>query len=64
LFLIHRNPIVGNLQSEIAIPNDRLLQPLLQSFRAGRGDVVLDGVLDEAAALARPRHAVNGADGF
>ena len=39
-----------------------LLQPFLQGFRAGCGDVVLHSPIDEAAALARPRQAVNGTD--
>ena len=39
-----------------------LLQPFLQGFGAGRGDVVLYSPVDEAAALAGPGQAVNGSD--
>ena len=39
-----------------------LFQPLLQSFRAGRDDVVLHRPFNEAAALAGPGQAVDGTD--
>jgi hypothetical protein len=62
LFSIHGKPVVGNLQSKVTIANGRLFEPFLQSLRAGRGNVMLHGVLNEATALPRPYHAVNGAD--
>jgi hypothetical protein len=38
-----------------------LLEAFLQGFRSSRGDVMLHGALNKAAALARPGQTVKGA---
>jgi hypothetical protein len=62
LFLIHSKPVSGDFLAEVMIAEGSLLQPSLKSFRAGSGDVVLHSPVNEAAALAGPRHAVDGTD--
>ena len=62
MFLIHSEPVAGDFQVEVAIAERSLLQPFLQTFRAGCGDVVLHGPVNEAAALARACQAVKGTD--
>jgi hypothetical protein len=61
--LIQGKPVVGNFQVESAVADGCLLEPLLESFLTSGRDVILDGALDKAAALARPGKAVNGSNG-
>jgi len=61
--LIYGKPVCRNLPVQISIPNRCLFEPGAQSFHALMSDEMLYRFINEAAALARFRDAVDGLDG-
>jgi hypothetical protein len=51
--LVHCKPVVGNFAVQIPVPDGRAFQSRAKRFGAPMGHKVLDGLVDEAAALAR-----------
>jgi hypothetical protein len=60
--MIHGNPFLCRFCIEIAVAERCLLELLPQSLRTPRSGVVQHRLINQAAALARLRKAVKGAD--
>jgi hypothetical protein len=60
--MIYGTPRVGCLRVEIPVANGRLLELLAHRFGASGCRVVLHGLVNQAAALARLCEPIEGAD--
>jgi hypothetical protein len=61
--VVHGKPVSGYLAVQVSVSNGGALQLRLESLDAAVRHVVLDGRVDEAAALAWLGHPVDGLDG-
>jgi hypothetical protein len=59
---IHSNPVGGDCAVQILVTDSRAFQLRPERFRTPGRHVVFDRLIDEAAALARSGHPVNGLD--
>jgi hypothetical protein len=59
---IHTNPVRGDFAVQILVTDSRAFQLRPERFRTPGRYVVFDRLIDEAAALARSGHPVNGLD--
>jgi hypothetical protein len=58
--LIHSKPVRSDFPIKVLVTHYCLCQTRSESLGAALGDIVLHGVVDEPAALARLRQPVNG----
>jgi hypothetical protein len=61
-FVIHGKPVSGYFAVQVSVSNGGALQLRPKGFNAAVRHVVLNGRVDEAAALARLGHTVDSLD--